>query len=292
MPKPVQVDLAIVLGGGGAKGLSYMPLLEFLDEQFKLLNIKPKLLIGTSMGSLLLALYAVGKLNEFKQELIKSKPKEIRRLFISKPSRYGLTDGKKVEEVLKRFLDDVLIEKLPYKYIAVATDIKTGVEVLITKGVLWRAVRASCSIPGLFVPVKKASMALVDGNIVNPLPVDIAKKHKCRVIAASAMLNPYELEIERIISGKDHFPTIIEVISNAIQISGYWKVKQAMKKADIVLCPEIKIGTLQFYRYEEAFKAGNRVLEKAKKDIIKLLHELKSKAKNKKNKANKINSKK
>ena len=273
--KNLKKNLALVFGSGGAKGLSYIPILESIDTEFKKFNIRPDLLIGSSMGSLILALYALGKLEDFKKEVMLATPKNVARLFISKPSRYGLINGLKIEKLIKKYVGNTLIQDLPIKYMAVATDIKTGQKIIIDKGLLWKAIRASTAIPGIFTPIKIGDLMLVDGGVTNPLPVDIAKKLCKKVIAVKAIVNPFDLEVERIIESEDHWPNLIEIMINVYNIMAYDKIKELIKKADVAIEPEIfDIKTLQFYKFQEAFNIGTKEINRDINKVRRLLRSL------------------
>ncbi len=179
---------ALILGGGGAKGLSHIGVLRYLEEK----EIQVNSITGTSIGALLGGLYASGKtVAEIEEIALKIDLKQVVNLFSPTISKSGITSGKKVEEYLFSLFGDVRIEGLKIPYKAVSTDINTGNEVIIDGGRLVDAVRASISIPLVFEPVVNESGILVDGGLVNPLPVNIAwESYEDPIIAVNVINKP------------------------------------------------------------------------------------------------------
>jgi len=165
---------ALVLGGGAAKGLTHIGVLKALEE----LGFKPDVVIGCSMGSLVGSFYVTGTTPDEMIEIAKSVDKKrIAHFFTPRPSLAGFTDGKNVMKFLKGFYDDRRIEELEnIKFIAVSTDLLTGEEVVIKEGPIYLAVRASIAIPGLFTPVYSDGRVLVDGGVVDPVPIRVARE--------------------------------------------------------------------------------------------------------------------
>lgn len=164
--------IVVVLSAGNALGFAHVGVLTML-ERFK---IPIDAVIGSSMGALVGGIYCAGKLKEFRKELLTKDKKYIYRLFVTKPSILGILHHEKIEEFLNKFIKDLKIEKLKKEYACVALDLVSGKNVIVTKGNLVRAILASTSIPGLFIPVKDANKIMVDAGYFNPLPTDVAKK--------------------------------------------------------------------------------------------------------------------
>ncbi len=165
---------ALVLGGGAAKGLTHIGVLKALEE----IGFKPDIVIGCSMGSLVGSFYVTGTTPEKMLEIARSVDKrKIAYFFTPKPSLAGFTDGKNVMKFLQEFYGDIKIEELnERKFAAVATDLLSGEEIVITRGPLYLAVRASIAIPGVFTPLFTGDRVLVDGGVVDPVPVRVARK--------------------------------------------------------------------------------------------------------------------
>lgn len=159
--------VALVLSMGGARGIAHIGVIEELTKRgFEIVSIA-----GSSMGALVGAMYAAGRLEAFKTWLFSWNLLEMWRLTDFSYGRGGLVKGDRFIEALSKIVPDTRIEDLPLPFVALATDITRGREVVFSKGSLFEAIRASISIPGLFRPVLRGDTVLVDGGILNPLPV-------------------------------------------------------------------------------------------------------------------------
>lgn len=161
-------DVALVLSSGGARGLAHIGAIEELERRGYCITS----IAGCSMGALIGAMYAAGKLAEVKEWMVQLDKKKILSLVDFSFSLNHLVKGEKVMDALKEIVPDVNIEDLPIPYAAVATDWNSGKEVVFKKGSLYEAVRSSISIPLFFNPVRKGEMLLVDGGLVNGLPLN------------------------------------------------------------------------------------------------------------------------
>lgn len=161
-------DVALVLSSGGPRGWAYIGAIEELESRgYNITSIA-----GTSIGSLIGGIYAAGKLAEVKEWLFSLDAWKVFSLMDISISMNHLVKGDKVMEALKEIVPDIDIEHLNIPYRAVAADLYTGEEVVFDRGPLFDAVRASISIPSLFRPVKYGFRTLVDGGIVNTMPID------------------------------------------------------------------------------------------------------------------------
>jgi len=157
------MKISLVLSGGGARGYIHIGVIEELKRQgFEIVSIS-----GTSMGALIGALEACGKLNIYKNWVESLALIDILK-FIKPPFRLN---GDKIFNKIKELVGEYNIEDLPIKFTAVATDLNKGKEVWFQNGPLWTAVKASAAIPGVFDPVKLHNMTLVDGGVLNLMPV-------------------------------------------------------------------------------------------------------------------------
>jgi len=164
--------VGLVLGSGGSKGIAHIAVIEYLEA----LEIPVSLISGSSIGAMIAAIYASGSLKEFKKDIMKMDRRRLRSYFDPMFPISGLMEGRKLKEFLGLYIpSNAKIEQLPIPIGLVATDLYSGEAVVLRTGNVIDAVRASVSIPGVFVPVKYGDMVLVDGGVANPLPVDIAK---------------------------------------------------------------------------------------------------------------------
>lgn len=165
--------IALVLSGGGARGLAHIGAIETLESHgYEITSIA-----GCSMGALIGGMYAAGKLPEVKDWMLALDRRKVLSLVDFSLSLTHLVKGDRVMEALKEIVPDVNIEDLPIPYTAVATDWNSGKEVVFDHGSLYDAIRASISIPLFLNPVRREDMLLVDGGLVNSLPLNRVVRH-------------------------------------------------------------------------------------------------------------------
>ncbi len=172
--------IGIALGGGGAKGWSHIGVLNALEH----LGIRPSIIAGTSMGALVGAAYASNRLNKLEEWAAPMTWKDVIGYLDISISGGGFIQGEKLLEAMQReAFHDMPIQQLPKKFGAVATQLHTGQEIWLKEGSLLDAVRASIALPGLFTPVVHEDKWLVDGGLVNPVPVSL-----CRALGADIVI--------------------------------------------------------------------------------------------------------
>jgi NTE family protein len=165
-------NVALALSSGGARGLAHIGAIEELEAQ----GYHISSIAGCSMGALIGGVYAAGKLNEFREWMKTIDRKKMLGLIDFSLSLNHIVKGTRIIEAIMEFVPDVNIEDLPIPYCAVATDLKAGREVMFRKGSLFKAIRASISLPSFYEPVKRNDMILIDGGIMNPLPLNRVKR--------------------------------------------------------------------------------------------------------------------
>ena len=159
--------ISLVLGSGGARGYAHIGVIEELEKNdYEIASIS-----GSSMGALIGALYACGKLQEYKEWVLSLDFLDVASLLDLSLSKTGFIQGEKVFKIIEDMIGDVMIEDLPITYTAVATDLVRQKEVWIQKGKLLDAIRASIAIPSVFTPKKIGKRYLIDGGVLNPLPI-------------------------------------------------------------------------------------------------------------------------
>lgn len=159
--------VSLVLGSGGARGLAHIGIIEWLHAH----GYEIRSIAGTSIGALIGGIYAAGKLNVYADWVQALEKKDVLRLLDLSFRPAGLFKGDRVISVLKELIGEFRIEALPISYTAVATDLDTGKEVWLSNGPLFDAIRASIAIPTVFTPHVVKNRALVDGSLVNPVPI-------------------------------------------------------------------------------------------------------------------------
>ena len=159
--------VSLVLGSGGARGLAHIGVIHWLEENgFKIESIS-----GCSMGALIGGIYAAGKLDDFESWVRAITKIDMVTLLDLSWKRSGLVKGDKIINTLTELVGDVVIEDLPIKYTAVAADIFNEKEVWINSGRLFDAIRASISLPLFFTPFRYKDIELIDGGVLNPVPI-------------------------------------------------------------------------------------------------------------------------
>ncbi len=164
--------VALVLSSGGARGLAHIGAIEELEARdYRITSIA-----GCSMGALVGGVYAAGKLDEFREWMKTVTRRKMFELTDFSLSLNHIVKGKRIIEAIMEFVPDVAIEDLPIPYCAVATDLTAGKEVVFNKGSLFEAIRASISLPSFYEPVQRDGMILIDGGVINPIPLNRVKR--------------------------------------------------------------------------------------------------------------------
>ena len=280
-------NVALVLSGGSARGLAHIGAIEELERKgFTISSIA-----GCSMGALIGGMYAAGKLNEVKEWMVKLDRKKILSLVDFSFSLNHLVKGTKVMDALKEVVPDVRIEDLPIPYTAVATDWNTGREVIFRSGSLYEAIRASISIPLFFDPVRKGKMLLVDGGLVNSLPLNrVVRKKGDLLIGVNVSTHDYKEEqafydmiekralqkslpasiVKRILNFQDEIgPNYITLLTRTISIMLEQNTRQQilLSKPDIVVqIPMTRYGSFDYDKAAQISLIGEQKMRKALND--------------------------
>jgi len=167
-----KTDVALVLSSGGARGLAHIGAIEELEAR----GYRISSVAGCSMGALIGGVYAAGKLSEFREWMKTIDRKKMLELTDFSLSINHIVKGKRIIEAIMEFVPDMAIEDLPIPYCAVATDLIAGKEVVFNKGSLFEAIRASISLPSFYEPVQRDNMLLIDGGVLNPIPLNRVKR--------------------------------------------------------------------------------------------------------------------
>ena len=159
--------ISLVLGSGAARGLTHIGVIRCLEDH----NYDIKYISGSSIGALVGGIYAAGELDVYVEWVKALKRRNVIRLLDISFNRKSIFKGEKIIEVLKEIIKDRTIEELPIGFTAVATDIVEQKEIWLTQGSLFEAIRASIAVPMIFSPVQFSDRLLVDGGIINPVPI-------------------------------------------------------------------------------------------------------------------------
>ena len=171
--------LGLVLGAGVARGWAHIGVLQALAE----IGVRPDVVCGCSSGAIVGASYVTGRLDRLAERVSKLKLREVLGTLDFSLAGGGLVEGRRLISFFRDTIDDVAIETLTPAFGAVATDLMTGREQWLTSGAIIDAVRASAGLPGVLVPISTRGRWLVDGAMVNPLPVSL-----CRALGADVII--------------------------------------------------------------------------------------------------------
>jgi NTE family protein len=255
--KPIR--LALVLGGGGAKGLALLGALQELERA----GIKPDLIVGCSAGAMAGALYADGQeLQTVTKSFLHLKRADILDVSYLRPL-FGIVDGKSIQTLMRKTLQAQTFDELKIPLIAVATDLLSGDVVEISQGEIAKGVGASCAFPGVFKPVYLYGRALVDGGISCPVPVSIAKKHGAEFIIAIDITGRLPNASPRHLLG---------IGKRSLDIAYRKFVELSLSEADVVIKMDFEdCGTfadhLNEYLYEQGRKAAQEKLPEIQKKL-------------------------
>lgn len=167
-------EVALVLSSGGARGLAHIGAIEALEER----GYQIRSIAGCSMGALIGGVYAAGKLKEYREWMKTIDRKKMLELTDFSLSLNHIVKGTRIIEAIMSFVPDMPIEDLPIPYCAVATDWKNGEEVVFREGSLFDAIRASISLPTFYEPVRRDDRILMDGGLINPIPLNRVERHE------------------------------------------------------------------------------------------------------------------
>lgn len=251
--------IGVVLGSGGLRGLAHVGVLKVLERE----KIPIDYMAGCSIGSLIGALYCSGQTPETILRLAKHlKPRHWMDFMISK---MGIVSGEKVLEIIHLLTKGKNFSDLNIPLAIVATDIKQGKEIIFTEGNVAAAVRASTSVPGVFVPFSLNDMLLVDGAVLNPTPIDVVRNMGADVVIAVDLAHAGMI---------CNITNIFDVIIQSIDIMERELFKYRQHNWDILIRPDIAhIQPSSFDYMDESVLLGEQAAEKMLVDIKRLIGE-------------------
>jgi NTE family protein len=287
--------VSLVLGSGGARGLAHIGVIDCLNAR----GYEVRAIAGTSMGAVIGGIYAAGELATYTRWVTALSRADVVRLFDVSFSRGGLVKGDRIIAVLKELIMDRNIEDLPISFTAVATDVREQKEVWLNRGSLFDAIRASMSIPTFFTPFPYSGRLLLDGGLVNPVPIaptlndptDVTvvvmtgARSRPDLDATPAQARrpaPFPEYSRRIAQFIDRLPWrsdegapveagpeamgMVDVILRSTETmqNTIARLKMAAFSPDVVVAiPRNACGFLEFYRAQEMIELGRREAERA-----------------------------
>ena len=256
--------VGLALSSGAARGLAHVGVLEALEEN----GIPIDLIAGTSIGAIVGAFYAAGKdIGTIRKAVVSLTRRQMLSLAdFTIPTR-GFIKGRKITAWLKSVIGGVNFQDLKIPFACAATDISTGQEIVIKEGSVVAAVRASASMPVIFTPAKLEGRYLVDGGLVNPIPVRILRNMGADFVIAVSVV-PYlsdRVQPQDINDATSHKePNILSVLIRMMYIVGYQAALSGIREADIAITPDVAhIRPDNFNRAPECILQGKRAAQRA-----------------------------
>ncbi len=254
--------IGLALGSGAARGLAHIGVLEVLKKE----GIPIDMIAGTSAGAAVGAIYAWSTdIDQMKEQALEAGWKKIAPLIDPSFPKTGLIKGKKIKNLLASYVGgNIKFSDLKIPFACVATDIETGEEVVIDRGSVPEAVRASISVPAIFTVVKRGDRYLVDGGLVNPVPVSVVKRMGADFIIAVNVMPEVTDRTEKM----NKEPNIFQIIMQSLYITTYSLVRSSVEDADTVIEPDVaNIGAGDFQKALELILRGEQAAQSAIPEI-------------------------
>jgi NTE family protein len=291
-------SIGLAFGGGAARGFAHIGVMQVLIEH----GIMPDVIVGTSIGAVVGGCHAGGKLDDLTQWALSLTTRRVLGYLDISLGGSGLIMGDRLAKRLQQALAATLIEELPCKFAAIATEIGTSHEIWLTRGRLVEALRASYALPGIFAPVRLGGRWLVDGALVNPVPVSTARALGARMVIAvnlsadrfghgttiashgsdesdlqviaelakprngfSRMFSPERRLKRKLIgeNGRPGFSTVMVEAFNVMQ-DRITRARLAGDPPDVLISPRVgAIGWFDFHRADALIAAGREAAERA-----------------------------
>jgi len=299
-----KVKIGLALGGGAARGWSHIGVLRVLSDA----GIVPDVIAGCSIGAVVGGCFAAGKLDALEDFAISLTKRRVVGLLDFHLSGSGLIAGGRLQRLLEQDLTDRRVETLPIKFCTIATELTSGHEIWLTRGPLVQAMRASYALPGVFNPVMIGGRWLMDGALVNPIPITAARALGADVVICvnlngeirvrGTVIQSYdaetgdEQEIEESMEmprrwgifptarpdkpRRPNAPGLATVMVDAFNITQdrIARSRLAGDPPDVMIAPKLaRMGLFEFHRAEECITLGRQATERALPDIMEILQE-------------------
>ncbi len=298
-----KLKIGLALGGGAARGWAHVGIMRVLERE----GILPDVIAGCSIGAVVGGCYASSRLDELESFALSLTKRRVMGLLDFHISGSGLIGGDRLRRLLDRDLGDTRIEALPLRFGTVATELGTGHEIWLTRGLLVEAMRASYALPGVFDPVKLGGRWLMDGALVNPIPVTMARAMGADIVICVNLNGDLRIRgtviqshggdedevVEAVIEEPRRWalfgarreaatppkrptdaPGIANVMMDAFNITQdrIARSRLAGDPPDIMICPKLSpVGLFEFHRADECIELGREATEHALPDIHELL---------------------
>jgi NTE family protein len=274
-------SVALVLSSGGSKGLAQIGVINELERQgFQISSIS-----GSSIGSVIGGLYAMGKLQEYTEWVSTFNKMDVWGFMDFTFGTNGLLKGERVFDKMKTFIPDMNIEDMPIPFASVATDILHEKEVVFTKGSFYEATRASIAIPAVFTPVKYGDTILVDGGVLNPIPIEHVLRKNGDMLVVVNLFGDKKTDIPKetntnngylnglmnailnlMSTGDKHSTGYYSLLSSTTSAMIHRIAKMSIEKHKldmIINIPSDSANTFDFYRAKELIQLGESAAKEA-----------------------------
>lgn len=268
--------VGLALSGGAARGIAHVGVLAALQQE----DIPIDMIAGTSAGAVMGAIYAWSRDTVLmKEQALDPNWKKTGTMIDPSFPWMGLIKGKKVQKLISTFIpENVRFSDLGIPFACIATDIDTGEEIVINRGLVLDALRATISIPGIFTVVKRDGRYLVDGGLTTPVPVSVVREMGADFVIA-VNVNPDvsgrmgKTNRRRVEANRE--PNILQVMMQSIYITTNSLAQNNMLDADIVIQPDVAhVGASEFNRADEMLELGEQATREAMPEIKRKLGEL------------------
>jgi NTE family protein len=297
-----RLKIGLALGGGAARGWSHIGVMRVLERE----GMMPDVIAGCSIGAVVGGCYAASRLDELEAFALSLTKRRVMGLLDFHMSGSGLIGGDRLKRLLDRDLGDMRIENLPLRFATVATELMTGHEIWLTRGSLVDTMRASYALPGVFDPIKLGGRWLMDGALVNPIPVTVARalgadlvicvnlngdiRVRGTVIQSHGPDDEDEI-VQAVVEEPRRWalfgrreaprpkrasdaPGIAAVMTDAFNITQdrIARSRLAGDPPDLMICPKLSpVGLFEFHRADECIDLGREAAERALPDLYELL---------------------
>lgn len=253
------IEIALVLGGGGSKGLAHLGAIEELERS----GIRPDLIIGCSAGAIAGALYAdYLDVENITKRLLPLKKRDVFDYSYINPI-FGIVNGEALRQLMTKLLQARTFEELKIPLIVVATDLVTGDTVEFSSGPLPAAICASCAFPGIFKPISLYGRVCIDGGATSPVPVEIARKYGARMVIAIDLSEKLP---------KENPKHLLGVTERSLHIAYRKFVEQALESADVAVRMNFdELGTFSDRKNEWLYEQGKQVIRSYLPEIYRKL---------------------
>lgn len=287
--------IGLALGSGAARGWAHIGVLQALEE----MGVKPDVISGCSAGAIIAGAYAGGNLQKLADWLVTLTRRTVLGFFDLSFLGGGVITGDKLFDFFKEHIGDSRIEALPIPFTAISTELTSGREVWLNSGPLLAAIRASISLPGMFTPCRIDGEWMIDGGLVNPVPVSACRAMKADIVIAvninSGILRAHfqgepakikeatdenddsagnedkkEFNFFKKLSRENDNPGVLDIVHSSIQImqERILRSRLAGDPPDLLLLPRVSdIGLMEFHRAREAIDEGRRCVERSAQSI-------------------------